>query len=94
MRYCNVPNSYPLEPFKTECGGEEPGLVTLVERALDEDPPVMTIDQVQRLGTIDPVEVEVDDVPWLSLDNNDDGPKMLDIAQQLRVSQCLHTRIK
>ena len=45
----------------------------------------MTIEDVQRLGVIDPVDVQVDDVVWLSLENADDGPKILEILKHTQV---------
>ena len=76
-----------MESFVTDCGAEEPGLVDLVQRADEMNIPPMTIEEVQRLGAVDPVAVAADtDKPWLSFQNNEDGPKILDIVHQLSVS--------
>ena len=74
-----------MEAFETDQGVKEPGLVTLVERAEQSNAPVMTVAEVQRLGVIDPVDVQVDDVPWLTLENPDDGPKICKIVKQFKV---------
>ena len=43
--------------------------------------------QVQRLGALDPVGVQVDEKgEWLHLSNPDDGPKILEVVQKLVVS--------
>ena len=76
-----------MESFTTDQGVREPGLVELVERARKADAPVMTVEEVQRLGAIDPVDVQVDDVPWMTLENADDGPKICKIVQQIKVTK-------
>ena len=76
-----------MEPFKSTCGADEPGLVGLVQRALDVEAPCMTDQQVQRLGALDPVNVQIDQGNrWLSLENKEDGPEILSIVNKLRIS--------
>jgi len=71
----NVVN-YPMEAFDNPAGGEEPGIATLVQKALDTDAAVMTLEQVQRLGAVDPVGVQVDlnEADWLALENPEGKP--------------------
>ena len=51
----NVPGNYPLYSTTNAAGGKEPGLADLVQRALNTGAPCMTVEQVQRLGSLDPV---------------------------------------
>ena len=46
LRNVNIPGSYPMHSFQSDCGGEEPGLVDLVQRALDSNAACMTVEQV------------------------------------------------
>ena len=46
----------------------------------------MSDDEVQRLGELDPVNVQIDEDRWLSLENKEDGPKILSIVHKLRIS--------
>ena len=46
LRGVNLPGSYPMHPFPSPCGGEEPGLIELVERARTSNAPCMTVEQV------------------------------------------------
>ena len=75
-----------MEPFKSPCGADEPGLVGLVQRALDVEAPCMSAEEVQRLGALDPVNVQIDEGRWLSLENKEDGPEILSIVHKLRIS--------
>ena len=65
----NVVN-YPMETFKNPSGGNEPGIAALVQKAIDTDADVMTLEEVQRLGAVDPVGIQVDlnEADWLSLE--------------------------
>ena len=93
LRYVNVPGSYPMEPHPNACGSDEPGLFGLVTQALDAGPrcPIMTVEEVQRLGALDPVGVEIDTDEWLSIEKKaehmpDDGPKIMEIISKLQVT--------
>ena len=86
LRHVNVPGGYPMEPFQSPCGADEPGLVGLVQRALDVDAPCMSVEEVQRLGALDPVGVQIDEGRWLSLETKEDGPEILSIVNKLKIS--------
>ena len=60
-------------------------LVDLVQKALETNAPCLTVEQVQRMGALDPVAVQIDPGPWLSLSESGDGPKIAEIIQQLKV---------
>ena len=45
LRNVNIPGSYPMHSFQSDCGGEEPGLVDLVQRTLDSNAACMTVEQ-------------------------------------------------
>ena len=81
-----------MESFETPCGGEEPGLAVLVERAIQKGTPPMTLEEVQRVGALDPVAYEIDvDVQGgkpvtYSLDESKDGPKIAKIVHTLKVA--------
>ena len=82
-----------METFQTPCGGVEPGIFELVTKALEAGPrcPIMTVEEVQRLGALDPVGVEIDTDEWLSIEKKpdhmpDDGPKIMEIVSKLQVS--------
>ena len=80
-----------MEHFEAPCGGTEPGLVTLVERARQNQTPAMTLEEVQRVGALDPVAYEIDtDIQGgkpvvYSLDEAKDGPKIAEIVENLKV---------
>ena len=81
-----------MESFTLPCGGEEPGLVDLVTQADGKNVPVMTVEEVQRLGALDPVAVKIDEAKeCLSMDNNEHGPKITQIIHQLKVTPTLTT---
>ena len=47
----------------------------------------MTIEEVQRLGGLDPVSVKFDeDCTWLSLERDDASPEILKIVKTLRIA--------
>ena len=47
----------------------------------------MTVEEVQRLGGLDPVSVKIDeDSTCLSLETDDDGPKILKIIKTLKIA--------
>ena len=61
--------------------------VALVRRAMRHDAPCMTLEDVQRLGALDPVNVSIDaDGPCFSLENDEDGPKILEVINQLKIA--------
>ena len=80
-----------MEAFESPCGSHEPGLVTLVQRALENNTPVMTLEEIQRVGALDPVAYEIDtdtehDKPVVySLDKATDGPKIAEIVKSFKV---------
>ena len=76
-----------MESFTNDSGGEEPGLYNLVDKADKTNSPVMTLEEVQRLGGVDPVSIQLDfnESEWLSLNKPEDGPKILEIVKQLKV---------
>ena len=85
LRNVNIPGTYPMESFENPAGGREPGLIDLVQKALETNVPCLTVEQVQRMGALDPVAVQIDPGPWLSLSEVGDGPKIAEIMQQLKV---------
>ena len=92
MRNVNVPNTYLMEPFESPCGSNEPGLAALVDRAWQNNTPAMTLEEVQRVGALDPVAYEIDtDIEGgkpviYSLDNKEDGPKIMEIVGNFKVN--------
>ena len=86
-----------METFESPCGGVEPGLAMLVQRAWETKAPPMTLEEVQRVGALDPVAYEIDtDIengkPVIySLDETNDGPKIAEIVETLRVVHTLTT---
>ena len=94
LRCVNIPLQYPLESFQSPCGAFEPGIVQLVERADRLNTPSMTVEEVQRLGAIDPVAVAIDRTkPWLRVSNDEDGPKILNIIKNFKVNDDEITRV-
>ena len=58
-------------------GSTEPGLIQLVKRVMRQNPPCMTVEEVQRLGGLDPVSVKIDmEGTCLSLEKDKDGPEI------------------
>ena len=61
--------------------------VDLVRRTMKQKVPCMTIEEVQRLGALDPVNVAIDENdPCLSLEKNEDGPEILRIINKLKIA--------
>ena len=65
--------------------GREPGLVDLVQRALETNAPCVTVEQVQRMGALNPVAVQINPGPWRSLNKAEEGAKFAQIIQQPKV---------
>ena len=80
-----------MEPFPSPCGAVEPGIAALVERARENQTPAMTLEEVQRVGALDPVAYEIDveshagKPVQYSLDEEKDGPKIAEIVESLKV---------
>jgi hypothetical protein len=82
-----------MEEHQSVSGGIEPGIFQLVTKEEQAGPkcPIMTVKEVQRLGSLDPVGVEIDADHWLSLEKKadhipDDGPQIMEIINKLTVT--------
>ena len=74
-----------MQAFKNPAGGEEPGLIQLVEKARDQKTPAMTLEEFQRHGGVDPVGVKIDKDSSLSLKKPTDGPAITKIMKKLKI---------
>ena len=91
-----------MEPFESPCGAKEPGLAALVDQARKNQTPAMTLEEVQRVGALDPVAYEIDiDIEdgqplTYSLDKKEDGTRIVKIVEGLKVrdipTHSQHTR--